>query len=612
MIPVFDQAAYLPRALAGVRAQCGVRLEVVLVDDGSPAVGAAERLARDVLGDLPLTAVTHPVNRGLGAACNTGLAAATGRYVAYLPADDLWFAGHLGAAVDALEADPAAVGVHSGVRVGPTDFTNVDPDHGLQAVQVLHRAGAVRWRERDELESDDLERTVWAALRAAGPVLTTGRVSCEWTRHPGQRSRLFDPAADGGLNPFRRRYAAAGWLRFEPRDGAVVDEAELYGTPEPLLEPDRAAGPDAQDETDAAAALHVLLVGELAYNADRVLDLAERGVRLSGLWLDDPLGFMTVGPLPFGAVADVPREDWLAHLRADPPAVAYCLLNWRTVPLALQVAAALPDLPIVWHFKEAPQRCLARGDWPLLVQLWQRADHVLVCSEEERSWLLAALPGLRDPDRVEVMDGDLPRARWSAGPAAVPDPERRGVHTACVGRPIGLSRELVGTLAAADVHLHLHGLPPDARRSWLPGVLAIAEPHVHLHPPVLPAQWRRVLGGYDAGWLHAVAHDNGGEPARATWDDLNIPARLPTYAAAGLPVLLPQSGSSISAVNRVVDTAGIAFAGADDLVDRLHDGTSLPTARAAMRATATRFTFDEEVDRLTALLLTVAGRGVTR
>jgi hypothetical protein len=317
---------------------------------------------------------------------------------------------------------------------------------------------------------------------------------------------------------------------------------------------------------------------------------------------------MTVGPLPFGAVTDVPRHGWVAHLRADPPDVAYCLLNWRTVPLALQVAAALPDLPLVWHFKEAPQRCLARGDWPLLVELWRRAGHILVCSEEERSWLIAALPDLRDPASVEVMDGDLPRARWSAGPVAVPDTGRHTRHTVCVGRPIGLTPDVVTRLAAADVHLHLHGLPPDARHTWLPDVAAAASDHVHVHPPVVPAQWRRVLGGYDAGWLHAVAHDNGGELARATWDDLNIPARLPTYAAAGLPVLLPDCGPSISAVNRVVDTAGIAFTGADDLIDRLYDHTSLPAARTAMQAGAGRFNFDEEVDRLTALLRTVAGR----
>ena len=56
-----------------------------------------------------------PTNRGLGAALNTGLAAARAPLVAYLPGDDLYDPGHLAALLAAL-ADPHRILVWSGVR----------------------------------------------------------------------------------------------------------------------------------------------------------------------------------------------------------------------------------------------------------------------------------------------------------------------------------------------------------------------------------------------------------------------------------------------------------------------------------------------------------------
>ncbi|WP_188941297.1 glycosyltransferase family A protein [Nakamurella endophytica] len=585
LVPVFDQAEFLPQALGGLLAQRGPSWELVVVDDGSTDDLAAA--LRTLPAEVPVRVLRHPENRGLGAACNTGLDAAQADVIAYLPADDVWFDGHLAALVDALDRQPGAILAH-----GELDDPTVDAQ---QLVQLAHRRTELRWRTRADVESDDLGLLFLDDLRAAGPVAPTGRVSCRWVRHPGQRSRTFDPA-EGGLNVFRRRYRAAGPLRFAPRHGAAVDEQLLY--PDPLPP---APAPDAP---------HVLLVGELAYNPDRLLLLAERNVRMTGLWIDDPLGFMSVGPLPFGRVAELPRTGWLDALRRDPPDVAYCLLNWRTIPLALALAEALPSLPLVWHFKEAPQRSLDRGDWPLLARLWRRADHVLLASREERDWLELALPGQRDPAATGVMDGDLPRGRWFTGPVA-DRTDRDGVHTVCVGRPVGLTPAVLAELAAADVHVHLHGVrdagPADP---WLVAARAAAPRHLHLHPAVAPPCWRRELSRYDAGWLHVVPAVNGGDLRRATWDDLNLPARLPTLAAAGLPVLVPDPGASVNAVARTTGEAGVAvrFSSPGDAAERLRDLDALAATRAAMDAGRSAWAFESAVDDLHRILLATADR----
>ena len=51
-------------------------------------------------------------------------------------------------------------------------------------------------------------------------------------------------------------------------------------------------------------------MGELAYNADRVLALEELGHQLYGLWMEEPYWYNAVGPLAFGHVTDLPRENW--------------------------------------------------------------------------------------------------------------------------------------------------------------------------------------------------------------------------------------------------------------------------------------------------------------
>lgn len=88
IIPVHNTAAWLSECLAGVQRQTGVRLEVICVDDGSDDA-SPELLAQAASADPRIQVITQP-NAGLSAARNTGMAAATGRYVCFLDSDDFW------------------------------------------------------------------------------------------------------------------------------------------------------------------------------------------------------------------------------------------------------------------------------------------------------------------------------------------------------------------------------------------------------------------------------------------------------------------------------------------------------------------------------------------
>jgi hypothetical protein len=588
LVPVHEQAAFLPRALESLLAQGETAWEAVVVDDGS-----REPVA--VPADPRLRLVRTADNRGLGAALNRALEETTAPVVAHLPADDVWYPDHLATALERL-ADPAVVLVRA-------ELAEPAGTPYAQLVQVAHRRTGDRWTERAELETDDLDRLMWARVAARGTTVGTGQVTCAWTRHPGQRSRAIRPAFDGGPNVFRTRYRVAGPLRFASTDGTDLDEVARY------------ARFRSRSYPVADGGLAVLVVGELAFNPERVLALAERGHRLTGLWTADGLGDSTVGPLPFGHVPDVHRDSWREGVRALAPDVVWAQLNWRAVPFAHAVRAAFPDLPFVWHFKEAPQRSVVRGEWPLLADLVCGADAVLLATEEERDWFALALAGRVDPARLGVLDGDLPKRDWLDAPPSPKLSDADGQpHAAVAGRPSGLDLEWVLALARRGVHTHLYGQvrapgPTGSWTGWLQEALARAPGFVHVHPAVGPEDWVRELSRHDAGWLHRFDSTNGGDLRRASWDDLNSPARLPVYLAAGLPLLQQANPGSLVSVERVLreDGTGLLYRSPDEVAAVLHEEVATRAGQAAALGARERHVFDAHADGLVDLF-----RSITR
>ena len=86
IVPTYNGEDYLSAALESIVAQSDPNIEVIVVDDGS-----TDRSADILKGftDSRLTILTQK-NRGVLAARNAGLAAATGEYIAFLDADDTW------------------------------------------------------------------------------------------------------------------------------------------------------------------------------------------------------------------------------------------------------------------------------------------------------------------------------------------------------------------------------------------------------------------------------------------------------------------------------------------------------------------------------------------
>ena len=87
IVPVYNVERFLPPCLESIAAQTFGDLEVILVNDGSTD-GSAE-LAQEFARRDPRFRVVHQENGGLSKARNTGIAEATGEFIAFVDSDDV-------------------------------------------------------------------------------------------------------------------------------------------------------------------------------------------------------------------------------------------------------------------------------------------------------------------------------------------------------------------------------------------------------------------------------------------------------------------------------------------------------------------------------------------
>jgi GT2 family glycosyltransferase len=120
VVPSYDAQAFLAEALDSLQAQLLTQWHCIVVDDGS-SDATASIASRYVEFDDRFTLIQHPMNRGLSAARNSGLAAATTRYIAFLDADDFLTPLSLADRVETLARanDDYIVGAYCGIVMVP-------------------------------------------------------------------------------------------------------------------------------------------------------------------------------------------------------------------------------------------------------------------------------------------------------------------------------------------------------------------------------------------------------------------------------------------------------------------------------------------------------------
>lgn len=606
ILPTYRQAAFLSAAMRSVITQSFQDYELIVLQDGTDFDTAAVLASR--VPDERVRIVVDPHNRGLGHTLNRGLREARGELVAYLASDDGWAERHLESAVNMLDADNDIYLVYSGLvsnawRTGwrgktligdvDVDATTADaPDRDepfgfhsynlLKLSQVVVRRqheSSLHWTERSEHVSDRLEGDYWRRLLSRGARFSySGTVSCQWNSHPDQRHKIISdvrrpplptaPESGRGLSAYRQYYRvdAAVALDWRPTVGSWVKE---HTAAKSLVH---------NPAVERPAVSRLLIAGDLGFNPDRLSAFTDAGVNLRGSWARDIEPWDTASSIPGVHVPAVEDTNASAVIRKFAPSAIYGLLNFQAVPHLFALTTEQPHIPFVFHFKESPQEAVRHGLWHQLVALTQRATGLVFINERTRQWFLDHVPSTADVP-VLLLDGDMPSVRWFGQQRSEKLSSRDGrVHTACVGRPVGLDEERsLRSLARAGIHLHVYGaVSPRARSLWQAlgaGTEDRRSPGstVHLHDSVTPEQWTRELSRYDAAWLHVPSGPVDAVAGVADWNSLNLPARIGTYAAAGLPLLVVEPPGRPSATGDLVrgTKAGVIASDVDEIVERI-------------------------------------------
>ena len=203
LVPTWNAATTVERALDSVLAERVIPLEVVVVDDASTD-GTADLVAAIAERDPRVVLLRLPANGGVSNARNRGLELVRGEWLAFLDADDLLLPGALDALMAPTAADPAVRAV-IGQRIqnnGERRWISKGYDNpdvrtpGRKSIathprlmyyasihgKVFHRS-LIRGLEFEGRVLGDQPWTIRALLRAGDGIEVIGETVYEWT-HP--------------------------------------------------------------------------------------------------------------------------------------------------------------------------------------------------------------------------------------------------------------------------------------------------------------------------------------------------------------------------------------------------------------------------------------------
>jgi glycosyltransferase involved in cell wall biosynthesis len=138
VIPCYNAERWIAATLRSVLNQDWEKLEVIVVDDGSAdaSAGVVER-------DFPQVKLLRQKNRGVAAARNRGIKSATGEWIAFVDADDIWLPGKLTAQWAALRVHPESRLAYTAWQV----WHSTEPEPASEYLAELDCAGgdSSRW-----------------------------------------------------------------------------------------------------------------------------------------------------------------------------------------------------------------------------------------------------------------------------------------------------------------------------------------------------------------------------------------------------------------------------------------------------------------------------------
>lgn len=134
ILPTYNRAGHLARAIESVLAQNYTDWELLVVDDGSQD-GTFALVDRYLQTHSQIRYLKHQ-NRRTGYSRNAGIQASFGRYLGFIDSDDFYKPHHLKERVEFMKTHPEVDLIQGGVDIGPRPFFVVDFFDPSQMISV--------------------------------------------------------------------------------------------------------------------------------------------------------------------------------------------------------------------------------------------------------------------------------------------------------------------------------------------------------------------------------------------------------------------------------------------------------------------------------------------
>lgn len=155
VIPVYKAEEYVAITIQSLLDQTYKNLEILIVDDGSPdrSIDVCRRFSD------PRIQIIQQENRGLPGARNTGIRHATGDFIGFLDADDIWLPDKVAKHIDHFNSSPHigisfsysafidSNGNYTGIYQIPRKIRNITPSYVLCRNPVGNGSAAIIRRE---------------------------------------------------------------------------------------------------------------------------------------------------------------------------------------------------------------------------------------------------------------------------------------------------------------------------------------------------------------------------------------------------------------------------------------------------------------------------------
>lgn len=150
IIPMYNAALYIERCLTSLQRQTHMKLQILVIDDGSTDQGPA--MVETLASQDSRIVMVQQANQGVSAARNKGLSLATGEYITFVDADDEVDPRYVELLVDGCESQNLALAI-CGMR------------------KLYHQESLPRWQSYHNQVSaptDDLVVQEWLFCRSGG------------------------------------------------------------------------------------------------------------------------------------------------------------------------------------------------------------------------------------------------------------------------------------------------------------------------------------------------------------------------------------------------------------------------------------------------------------